>query len=156
MTYVMEHAAQQVTALGAEIRALRDVVSVTQPSGPGSGWNVTSVTLPSPSTSSFISEAITEHYDKLIIATGSFSDPVVPSFARPFLLPPLATLAQHASSLDKDTPFAIHTSHLSEATVQRALMVKKRNVVVVGASKSALDAAERLALVNFVPFFSLF
>lgn len=152
MTFVMEHAARQGTALGAEVRALHDIVSVTQPSGPGSGWDVTSVRLPSPSTSSFASEPITEHYDKLIIATGFFSDPVVPSFARPFVLPPRATLAETASNLDEDTPFAIHTSHLSEPTVQRALMATKREVVVVGASKSALDAAERLASVSFVNF----
>lgn len=150
MTHVMEHAARQVTSLGAELRTLCSITSATQPSGPGSGWDITAATLPSPSTSNpaFKSDTYTEHYDKLIIATGSFSDPAVPSFARPFLLPPRATLAQEAVKLEENTPFAIHTSHLSEPVVQKALMMKKRKVIVVGASKSALDASERLALVS--------
>lgn len=150
MVHVMEHAARQVTALGAELRTLCNVTSATQPSGPGSGWDITVVTLPSPSTPAFKLGTSTDHYDKLIIATGSFSDPAVPSFARPFLLPPRATLAYEAVKLEEDTPFAIHTSHLSEPVVQRALMAKKRKVIVVGASKSALDASERLALVSIL------
>lgn len=150
MIHVMEHAARQVISLGAELRTLCNITSATQPSGPGSGWDITAATLPSPSTRNpaFESNASTEHYDKLIIATGSFSDPAVPSFALPFILPPRATLAQEAVKLEGDTPFAIHTSHLSDPVVQRALMAKKRRVVVVGASKSALDASERLALVS--------
>lgn len=151
MIHVMEHAARQVTALGAEIHYLRDITTVTQPAGPGSGWDVTSTTLTQPSTPNFTSETSTEHYDRLIIATGCFSDPVVPSFAIPFVLPPRATLAQGTFKLDEDAPFAIHTSHLSEPSIQRAVMGSKRTLVVVGGSKSALDASERLALVS-VPF----
>lgn len=148
MIYVMEHAARQITALGAEIHYLRDVTTVAQPAGPGSRWDVTSTTLPPPSTPNFTSEASIEHYDKLIIATGCFSDPVVPSFAIPFVLPPRATIAQETFKLDEDAPFAIHTSHLSEPGIQRAVMGKKRTIVVVGGSKSALDTSERLALVS--------
>lgn len=148
MILVMEHAARQVTALGAEIRYLCDITTVAQPAGPGSGWDVTSTTLPPPYTPSFTSETFTEHYDKLIIATGSFSDPVVPSFAIPFVLPPRTTIAQGTFKLDEDAPFAVHTSHLSEPSIQRAVMESKRTVVVVGSSKSALDASERLALVS--------
>lgn len=159
MIHVMDHATRQVTSLGAELRTLCNITSATQPSGPGSGWDITAATLSSPSTSNYQStpalqsDTSTEHYDKLIIATGSFSDPSVPSFARPFLLPPRATLAQEAVKLEEDTPFAIHTSHLSEPVVKRVLMAKKRKVVVVGASKSALDASERLALVSISIFF---
>lgn len=151
MIIVMEHAARQVTALGAETRYLRDITTVTQPGGRGSGWDVTSTTLPPPYTSSFTSYTSTEHNDKLIIATGCFFDPVVPTFATPFVLSPRATIAQETFKLDEVVPFAIHTSHLSEPSIQRAVMGNQRTIVIVGGSKSALDASERLALVS-VPF----
>lgn len=151
MILVMEHVARQVTALGAEMRYLRDITIVAQPAGPGSGWYVTSTTLPPPYTPSFTSEVSTEHYYKLIIATGCFFNPAVPSFAISFVLPPRAIVAQGTIKLDEDAPFAIHTSHLSEPSIQRAVMGNKRTIVIVGGSKSALDASERLALVS-VPF----
>ncbi len=134
MIQVMDHAARQVTALGGDLQSSTTVISAAQADGPGSPWIVISKRKDS--------AAVTHTYDKLVVCTGSFSSPVVPSFAAPFLVPDERPIE------DPFLPFAIHTARLSDPTVQTALYSKSREIVVIGASKSALDAAERLALVG--------
>ncbi|KAK0455941.1 hypothetical protein EV421DRAFT_1895211 [Armillaria borealis] len=58
-------------------------------------------------------------FDKLVVATGSFSTPIAPPFAT--------------------------SSYLPDPTVHTALYSRQRDVIVVGASKSILDTVERLA-----------
>ncbi|KAF8922158.1 hypothetical protein CPB85DRAFT_1427490 [Mucidula mucida] len=132
MIQVMSHAERQVAALGGDLQSSTTVISAAQADGPGSPWIVISKRKNS--------AAVTHTYDKLVVCTGSFSSPVVPSFAAPFLVPDERPIE------DPFLPFAIHTARLSDPTVQTALYSKSREIVVIGASKSALDAAERLAL----------
>ncbi|GAA6041199.1 hypothetical protein JCM8097_008339 [Rhodosporidiobolus ruineniae] len=134
MAAVMDSHFQQVSSCpSASFRFSTRVVRVEQPEH--GGWNVTSTPIspggfpPASSSSdplpSFDATSAKQtggsgttkiqHYDKLIIATGSFSSPSVPACAVP-------KSVQHALSGER-----------------------KRRVVVVGASKSSLDAAEQLA-----------
>lgn len=136
----MEHAARQVCQLGGELRSSTEIVSVVKLDG--ISWQIISTPVGSPDAT------VTEIFDKLIVATGSFSDPIVPDFAAPFVHPNRTPMD------DPLAPFAIHTSHLSEPTVQTALFARRRDFVVVGASKSALDAAERLALVRKIALYN--
>ncbi|KAK0208868.1 FAD/NAD-P-binding domain-containing protein [Desarmillaria ectypa] len=134
MVEVMNHVARQVKQLGAEVRCSTTVISATQPGGQGTPWTIVSAHADSPHTK------VTEVFDKLVVATGTFSTPIVPHFATPFVLP------RDTPIDDPSAPFAIHTSHLSDPTVQTALYSRPRDIIVVGASKSALDTVERLAL----------
>ncbi|KAK0466403.1 FAD/NAD-P-binding domain-containing protein [Desarmillaria tabescens] len=134
MVEVMKHVTRQVKELGAEVRCSTTVLSVTQSGGPATPWTIVSAHTDSPHSK------VTEVFDKLVVATGTFSTPIVPSFATPFVLP------NDTPINDPLAPFVIHTSHLSDPTVQTALYSRPRDIIVVGASKSALDTVERLAL----------
>lgn len=132
---VMERIAQQLRATGAEIKYSTEVTAARQPV-PGAGWDVTFAPVASPLLDT------TEHFDTLVVATGTFSTPALPAFSKPFVQP-------HRKAIDDAArPYAIHTSHLSDDTVQQAIHHHERTVVIVGASKSSLDAAERLASVS--------
>ncbi|SJL06313.1 uncharacterized protein ARMOST_09649 [Armillaria ostoyae] len=50
---------------------------------------------------------------------------------------------------DPLAPLAIHSPHLSDPTVQRALYSRQRDVIVVGASKPTLDTVEMLVLSGY-------
>lgn len=134
MIRVMTRLAEQVLQLGAEIRYNTNVETCQQP-GP-QRWRVTSAPVSRPL------ESITEDYDKLIVATGTFSKPSIPPFAETYMQPRRKPVA------DLHGLLAIHTSHLSDNSVQEALYARPRQIAIIGGSKSALDAAERLASVS--------
>lgn len=133
MIRVMTRLEQQVLQLGAEIRYSTSVESCQQPQP--KRWRVTSAPVSQPLNS------ISEEYDKLVVATGTFSKPSIPSFAETYMHPRRTPVANHHGLL------TIHTSHLSDDTVQQALYARPRRIAIIGGSKSALDAAERLASV---------
>lgn len=134
MIRVMTRLAQQVIQLGGEIRYSTNVETCQQPRP--QRWRVTSAPTARPL------ESITEDYDKLIVATGTFSKPSIPSFAETYMQ------ARRTPVADLHGLLAIHTSHLSDNSVQEALYARPRRIAIIGGSKSALDAAERLASVS--------
>lgn len=77
----------------------------------------------------------TKVYDKLVIATGLFSKPNIPSWASSYI----------------EDPAVCHTSDLYCSELRRQLVHTrtkangKRRIVIVGSSKSALDTATWLA-----------
>lgn len=131
MIRVMTRLEQQVVQLGAEIRYSTSVVNCQQPRP--KRWRITSAPVIRPL------DGMTEDYDKLIVATGTFSVPSVPSFAETYMQPRWTPVLDHRGLL------TIHTSHLSDSSVQKALYARPRRIAIIGGSKSALDAAERLA-----------
>lgn len=133
MIRVMTRLEQQVLELGAEIRYSTSVESCQQPCP--KRWRVSSAPVNRPL------DSTTEDYDKLIVATGTFSVPSVPSFAETYMQPRRTPVIDHRGLL------TIHTSHLSDSSVQEALYARPRRIAIIGGSKSALDAAERLASV---------
>ncbi|GAA5900529.1 hypothetical protein JCM6882_001270 [Rhodosporidiobolus microsporus] len=155
MAAVMRSVFRQVEAAGAKFEFCTRVVRVEQPSG--GGWDVITLadnvgaaagvasTDPLPAYFSAASlpsspSPQTRHFTHLIIATGSFSTPSLPPCALPHVASSIAPVSPRE-------PFAVHTSALSRRSAQKALAGKegKRRVVIVGASKSSLDAAEQLA-----------
>ncbi|WVQ78504.1 hypothetical protein IAT38_000590 [Cryptococcus sp. DSM 104549] len=132
MVKVMDQVAHDVRDLGAVIHPHTQVISARR-SDKG-GWVVESKPVGG-------SEVTTGTFDKLVVATGAFSRPAIPSFALPLIQPFDIPLLPDQASL----PLAIHTSQLSQPTVQAALTSIPRKIVVVGASKSALDASERFS-----------
>lgn len=136
MIRVMTRLAQQVIQLGGEIRYSTNVETCQQPCP--QRWRVTSAPTARPL------ESITEDYDKLVVATGTFSKPSIPSFAETYMQ------ARRTPVADLHGLLAIHTSHLSDNSVQEALYARPRRIAIIGGSKSALDAAERLASVSSV------
>lgn len=134
MVKIMEKIAEQVLTLGAEVRYSTRIEACRQ-HRPGH-WEVTSAPNERPL------EVKTEEFDKLVVATGTFSTPAVPSFAKAILHP------QRKPITNLKGPMIIHTSHLSDDSVQKALYARQRHIAIVGGSKSALDAAERLATVR--------
>lgn len=134
MIRVMTRLEQQVLQLGGEIRYSTNVESCQQTRP--KRWRVTSAPV------SRSLDSITEDYDKLIVAIGTFSVPSVPSFAETYMQPRRTPVVDHRGLL------TIHTSHLSDDSVQQALYARPRRIAIIGGSKSALDAAERLASVS--------
>jgi cation diffusion facilitator CzcD-associated flavoprotein CzcO len=134
MIRIMTKLAEEVKALGAEIRYQTSVESCRQPRP--KTWCVSSAPLAHPLETSI------EDFDKLVVATGTFSVPAVPSFAETYMHP------RRTPVKDLEGLLTIHTSHLSDDTVQKALYAKQRRIAIIGGSKSALDAAERLASVR--------
>ena len=130
----MNKLAEQVEHMGATVRYNTSVDSCRQPYR--GSWTIVSAPLSNPL------EMTTETFDKLVVATGTFSVPSVPSFVKPFIHPWKVPLH------DLNGLITIHTSHLSEPTVQDALYARPRRLAIIGGSKSALDAAERLASVS--------
>ena len=133
---IMRMIASQLESMDVELRYSTEVISIRQPDG--NGWDIASSPVEKPAAS------VTEHFDKLAVCTGTFSTPDVPHFSAPFLQPWGQPIAEEAAA----NRFAIHTSHLSIPSVQTALYARKRAIVVIGCSKSSLDAAERLAAVS--------
>ncbi|ORY25831.1 hypothetical protein BCR39DRAFT_542949 [Naematelia encephala] len=132
MIKVMAQVERQVTEFGATIHYNTEVVNVCRSDR---GWLLESRDLEG------IIQSKTFH--KLVVATGAFSRPAVPAFATPFLHEVQAAAIPAAEP--SSSPLVIHTSHLSDPTVQKSLTMVNRKLVVVGASKSALDASERFA-----------
>lgn len=135
MIRVMERLAKNILAMGVEIRYSTSVIACQQ-SRPGS-WQISSAPNDHPI------DTTSEDFDKLVISTGTFSLPSVPSYVETYMHP------RRSPVKDLQGPLTIHTSHLSESTVQEALYSRQRRIAIIGGSKSALDAAERLAMVSY-------
>ncbi len=138
MTIVMESIARQLVNLDAEIHYQTKVVNVLHPKS--GQWTLSIRPVDAPDDS----PVMHEDFDKLVVAVGLYSTPAVPLCIQPFAVKYRGTI----TSNEPDAPFVVHTSGLADEGVQQAIRAKQREVVVIGASKSALDAAERLALVS--------
>jgi cation diffusion facilitator CzcD-associated flavoprotein CzcO len=137
MTIVMESIARQLVNLDVEIQYRTKLVNVSR--RPKSGqWTLSIRPMDAPDDS----PVMYEDFDKLVVAVGLYSTPAVPLCIQPFAVKYRGTITSH------EAPFVVHTSGLADEGVQQAIRAKRREVVVIGASKSALDAAERLALVS--------
>ncbi|KAK4688134.1 hypothetical protein P7C73_g1991, partial [Tremellales sp. Uapishka_1] len=133
MIRVMEQLEKQVVDMGTIIHYQTQVESVRR--GDKGGWTVKT------SSVSDKSAVSSKTCDKLVVATGAFNKASLPAFSLPFIHPFRTPVDSH----DMTAPLAIHTSHLSDPTIQAALVSVRRKIVVVGASKSALDASERFS-----------
>ncbi|KAK8858802.1 hypothetical protein IAR55_003032 [Kwoniella newhampshirensis] len=130
MSRVMDHVEKEAKSLGAVIHYETEAITVRQ--SENRNW-IVQVRLRSGLSS--------QTFDKIVIATGAFSRPAVPAFAVPFIQPFRTPVRPE----EMKRRIAIHTSHLSDHTVQEALNCTRRHIVIVGASKSALDASERFS-----------
>jgi glycine/D-amino acid oxidase-like deaminating enzyme len=164
MSTLMNSLAGQVEKAGGKFRYSTSVVHVEQPSQ--GGWDVTTypgdpadnkVVSSSAPLPSFVEgrnsvekvTTTTKHFDKIVVATGAFSTPSVPSCALPHLLQP-------TDVPKKGEGFTIHSSDVSRKDVQATLDEENglEKVVVVGASKSAFDIAVELSKVRRLSFSS--
>jgi cation diffusion facilitator CzcD-associated flavoprotein CzcO len=133
MTVHMKQVEAKAMSLGVKFNYNTTVTSIEK--RPTGGWTVNYI---SPDGSKH-----TAQYDKLVCASGSFSSPSVPDCAHKLWkeeLPEKVAL-----------PLVIHGQQLSLPKVQ-SVIEDAEEFLVVGASKSAMDAAERFALVRGLRF----